>query len=68
MLAKSWKKICLIILIIACLWNIISKLSYKVSFYQVVNNLQEKYKKEQITTKTKLRATLANRLKRRSEV
>ena len=52
MLAKSWKKICLIILIIACLWNIISKLSYKVSFYQVVNNLQEEYKKEQTANKT----------------
>ncbi len=51
MLAKSWKKIFLIILIIACLWNIISKLSYKVSFYQVVNNLQEKYKMEKTANK-----------------
>ena len=43
MLAKSWKKICLIILIIACLWNIISKISYEVSFKKVVNSFQNKY-------------------------
>ena len=43
MLAKSWKKICLIILIIACLWNIISKITYMISFNEVVNNSQERY-------------------------
>ena len=43
MLAKSWKKICLIILIIACLWNIISKIAYMISFNEVVNNSQERY-------------------------
>ncbi len=32
MLAKSWKKIGLIILIIACLWNITAKFVKKVSF------------------------------------
>ena len=32
MLAKSWKKIGLIILIIACLWNIVFKLVNKISF------------------------------------
>ena len=42
MLAKSWKKICLIILIIACLWNIISKFVYLVSFNEVISNLQNK--------------------------
>lgn len=31
MLAKNWKRIGLIILIIACTFNIISKLVYKVS-------------------------------------
>lgn len=32
MLAKSWKKIGLFILIFACLWNITSKFVKKVSF------------------------------------
>ena len=32
MLAKCWKKIGLIILIIACLWNIVFKLVNKISF------------------------------------
>lgn len=31
MLAKHWKKICVLILIVACLFNIISKLVKKVS-------------------------------------
>ena len=31
MLAKIWKKICLVILIIACLFNIVSKLVKRVS-------------------------------------
>ena len=39
MLAKSWKKICLIILIIACLWNIISKVSFK----ELVDSYQNRY-------------------------
>ena len=51
MLAKSWKKICLVILIIACLWNIISKFVYMVSFESVINNFQDKYKQEQNTNK-----------------
>ena len=50
MRAKSWKKICLIILIIACLWNIISKIVYKVSFDEIINNFQEKYKQERNNT------------------
>lgn len=49
MLAKLWKKICLIILIIACLWNIISKIAYKVSFSEVITILQGQYKQEEIT-------------------
>ena len=47
MLAKSWKKICLIILIITCLWNIISKFMYVISFDKVVNDFQEKNRQEQ---------------------
>lgn len=37
MLAKSWKKIGLIILIIACLWNIIFKLVNKASFDNAIS-------------------------------
>lgn len=48
MLAKSWKKICLVILIIACLWNIISKIVYKVSFNEVIGNFKEQYKQEEV--------------------
>ena len=32
MLSKIWKKVGLIILIIACLWNIVYKLVNKISF------------------------------------
>lgn len=53
MLAKSWKKICLVILIIACLWNIISKFVYKVSFDKVVSQYQKEYEQEQITNTQK---------------
>ena len=49
MLAKSWKKICLIILIIACLWNIISKFVYLISFDEVISNYLNKSKQEQTT-------------------
>lgn len=38
MLAKSWKKIGLIILIIVCLWNIIFKLVNKISFDTAIND------------------------------
>ena len=51
MLAKSWKKICLIILIVACLWNIVLKFIYKVSFEKTIDDFQEKYKQEQNTNK-----------------
>jgi hypothetical protein len=37
MLAKSWKKIGLIILIIACLWNIVTKLVNIISFDRIIN-------------------------------
>ena len=48
MLAKIWKKIGLLILIIACLWNIVFKLINKVSFDNVINNA-----KQQIESKNK---------------
>ena len=32
MLAKIWKKLCIFILIVACLFNIVSKLLGRVSF------------------------------------
>lgn len=32
MLAKIWKKLCIVILVVACLFNIISKLVNKISF------------------------------------
>lgn len=51
MLAKSWKKICLVILIIACLWNIISKFTCMVSFEKVIESFQNKYTQEQNTNK-----------------
>ena len=49
MLAKIWKKVGLIILLIACLWNIIFKLVNKVSFNDTINNA-----KQQIQTITKI--------------
>ena len=57
MLAKAWKKIGLIILIIACLWSIIFKLVNKISFEGAINSakaqieilkpLADKYNEEQ---------------------
>ena len=32
MLAKIWKKVCIAVLIVACLFNIISKLVNRISF------------------------------------
>lgn len=42
MLAKAWKKIGLIILIIACLWNVVFKLVNKVSFDAAINSAKAK--------------------------
>ncbi len=51
MLAKIWKKVCLAILIIACLFNVVSKLVNKVSLNkELVSSAQymyEEYKYEQ---------------------
>jgi len=52
MLAKSWKKIGLIILIIACLWNIVSKLVYKVSFDEVIESVKNNFNKETVNEQT----------------
>lgn len=50
MLAKSWKKICLTILVIACLWNIISKAKNVISFKEAVGTIKEKYCLERVMT------------------
>ena len=42
MLAKTWKKIGLLILIIACLWNVVFKLVNKVSFDDAINSAKAK--------------------------
>ena len=42
MLAKIWKKVGLVILIIACLFNVIFKLVNKVSFDDAINNAKAK--------------------------
>ena len=42
MLAKIWKKIGLIILIVACLWNVVFKLVNKVSFDDAINSVKVK--------------------------
>ncbi len=51
MLAKYWKKICIGILIIACLFNIVSKLVNKVSFDKEILSsaqyLHDEYKYQQ---------------------
>ncbi len=45
MLAKIWKKVCIAILIFACLFNIVSKLVHKVSFNkEVLSSAEYMYK------------------------
>lgn len=44
MLAKYWKKICIAILIIACLFNVVSKLVNKISFNkEILSSAQYMY-------------------------
>ena len=43
MLAKAWKKIGLIILIIACLWTIIFKLVNKISFEGTIESAKAQF-------------------------
>lgn len=52
MLAKSWKKICLFILIIACLWNIVAKIVVKVSFEETIKELQKDYQRQERVNNT----------------
>lgn len=47
MLAKIWKKVGLIILIIACLWNIVYKLVNKISFDGAIDDAKTKIEQEQ---------------------
>ena len=47
MIAKYWKRIGLIILIVACLWNLIFKISNVVSFDKAMNAL--KYQVERVS-------------------
>ncbi len=53
MLAKIWKKVCVGVLIFACLFNIVSKLVHRVSFNKEVLTSaqymynQYKYEKEE---------------------
>ena len=49
MLSKIWKKIGLIILIVACLFNIVFKLVNKISFDGAIQNAKQKI--EQIKKK-----------------
>ena len=41
MLGKIWKRVGLIILIIACLWNIVFKLVNKISFDDAIENAKK---------------------------
>ena len=44
MLAKIWKKVCIAILIIACLFNIVSKLVHRISFRnEILSSAQYMY-------------------------
>ena len=53
MLAKVWKKVCLLILIVACLFNIVYKLVGRISFNKEIlesakfMQLQNEYEKDQ---------------------
>ena len=40
-MSKMWKKVLLIVLIIACLWNIIVKLVNIISFDDAINQAKE---------------------------
>jgi len=44
MLAKVWKKVCIAILVIACLFNIVSKLVNRISFNkEILSSAQYMY-------------------------
>ena len=54
MLAKDWKKIGLLILIIACVFNVMSKLVNKLSLdKEMLSSAQYMYEQQQNENKTK---------------
>jgi len=53
MLAKSWKKIGIIILVIACLINIGVKLATKISFDVAITEVKSSFNKQEIENKNK---------------
>ena len=52
MLAKIWKKVGLIVLIIACLWNIVYKLVNKISFDVAIDDAKTNIEQQQEENKT----------------
>jgi len=52
MLSKIWKKVGLIILIIACLWTIVYKLVNKISFDGLVKSTKAEMEQEEKANKT----------------
>ena len=50
MLSKIWKKLGLIILIIACLWNIVFKLVNKISFDGAIKDAKKYFVQEKNET------------------
>ena len=46
MLGKIWKKLLLIVLIIACLWNIVFKIVHIISFEGAINSAKAQIKKK----------------------
>ena len=49
MLSKIWKKVGLIILIIACVWNIVFKLVNKISFDGLIKSTKAELEQENKT-------------------
>lgn len=46
MLAKSWKRILIIILVVACIWNIFSKLSKIIAFDETILSIKARIQQE----------------------
>lgn len=46
MLAKSWKKILIIILVIACIWNFFVKFSKVVNFNDTITSIKTAIQRE----------------------
>ena len=52
MVAKLWKKVLLVIVIIACLYNVVAKLATKISFKEQMEAITDYAKTLDITNKT----------------